>query len=108
MSENGLRSPFPCLLLHTGSLSHLDAGFGQADPHGQLFPHKDVRVVGLGKAAFQLLQLGRREARPVPLLFAGFEVVVAGVAAVAVAARVAAAGHDRVMGVGSMSGVGTG
>ncbi|GIY86127.1 hypothetical protein CEXT_458111 [Caerostris extrusa] len=39
--------------------------------HGQLFPHEDVRVVGLGEAPLQLLQLRWREPGPVPLLLDG-------------------------------------
>lgn len=51
---------------------HLHPGLGQPDPHRDLLPHEDVRVVRLGEAPLQLVQLGRRETGSVPLLFAIF------------------------------------
>lgn len=59
------------------SLSHLDSGFGQADPHRQFFAHKDVRIVCFGETSLQLLKLSWRKTGPVTLLFASFEVVMA-------------------------------
>lgn len=49
--------------------SYLHSGFRQSDPQRQLLPHKDVRVVRLGEAPLQLVELRRGEAGPVPLLF---------------------------------------
>ncbi len=40
---------------------YLDPGLGEADPHGELLPHEDVRVVGLPKTSLQLIQLARAE-----------------------------------------------
>jgi len=48
--------------------AYLHPGLGEADAQRQLLPHEDVRVVRLGEAPLQLVQLRRREARPVPLL----------------------------------------
>merc|ERR1712015_400853 len=49
---------------------YLDSGLGEANPHGELLPHEDVRVVGLSEAALQLVELAGGEARAVPLLLA--------------------------------------
>ena len=49
----------------------MDARFGESDAHGDLFAHENVRVVSLGEAALQLVELGGSETGPVPLLFGG-------------------------------------
>lgn len=49
--------------------SYLHSGLRQTDPQRQLLPHEDVRVVRLGEAPLQLVELRRGEAGPVPLLF---------------------------------------
>lgn len=51
--------------------SHLHSGLRQADPQSQFLPHEDVRVVCFGEAPLQLVELRRREAGPVSLLFLG-------------------------------------
>lgn len=51
--------------------THLHSGLRQADPQRQLLPHEDVRVVRLGEAPLQLVELCRGEAGPVPFLFLG-------------------------------------
>jgi len=56
-------------------LTHLDAGLREADPHGDLLAHEDVRVVGLREAALQLVQLGGSEAGAVPLLLVFVQVL---------------------------------
>jgi len=56
-------------------LTHLDAGLGEADPHGDLLAHEDVRVVGLREAALQLVQLGGSEAGAVALLLVFVQVL---------------------------------
>lgn len=49
--------------------SYLHSGFSQVDLECQLLPGVDIRVVGLGKDPFQLLQLGAGERGPdAPLL----------------------------------------
>jgi hypothetical protein len=47
----------------------LNSDFRQIDFHGQLLATVDVRVVGLLKGPFQLVQLERRERRPVATVF---------------------------------------
>lgn len=59
----------PLFSIHTCTSVYLNSGLGEADPQRQLLPHEDVRVVGLGEAALQLVELRRGEAGPVPLLF---------------------------------------
>ncbi|GIY82753.1 uncharacterized protein CDAR_608521 [Caerostris darwini] len=61
-------------------MTHLHPGFCESYAHGQLFPHKDVRVVGLGEAPLQLLQLRWREPGPVPLLLDGLVAAAAALA----------------------------
>ena len=48
--------------------AYLHAGLCEADPHGELLPHEDVRVVGLAEAPLQLVQLAGRKPGSVPLL----------------------------------------
>lgn len=55
--------------------THLDAGLGEADAHGDLLAHEDVRIVGLREAALQLVQLGGREAGAVALLLVFVQVL---------------------------------
>lgn len=54
--------------LSFGGLTHLHTWLGEADPHGDLLAHKDIRIVCLAKAALQFVQLRRREACAVSLL----------------------------------------
>ena len=52
-------------------LSYLDSDFWQVDFHGELLARVDVRVVRLLEGPLQLVQLVRREGRPVtPVLLA--------------------------------------
>ena len=44
-----------CLLGYTVALYYLDPGLGEVDPHGDLLPRVDVRVVRLLEGALQLL-----------------------------------------------------
>ena len=37
--------------------THLYTGLGEVDPHGQVLPHEDIRIVGLRERLLQLLQL---------------------------------------------------
>ncbi|KAH9500058.1 hypothetical protein Btru_076498 [Bulinus truncatus] len=50
----------------------LDSRLCEANSQCQLFPHEDVRVVSLGETPLQLVQLARRESRPVAFLFDQF------------------------------------
>lgn len=68
-------------------MTYLHSGLGEPDPHGDLLPHEDVRVVRLGEAALQLVELGGREPRAVPLLLAARLVVAGGRGLVRVAVR---------------------
>jgi hypothetical protein len=43
------------------TVNYLDPGLREADPHGELLPHEDVRVVSLAKTTLQLIQLTRAE-----------------------------------------------
>lgn len=52
--------------------TYLNTRLGQPDPHGDLLPHKDVRIVRLREAPFQFVQLRRGKASSMPLLFAIF------------------------------------
>lgn len=52
--------------------TYLNTRLGQPDPHGDLLPHEDVRVVRLREAPFQFVQLSRGKASSMPLLFAIF------------------------------------
>jgi len=52
--------------------TYLDATFREADPQGYLLPQEDVRVVSFAETPFQLVELGGREARPMPFLLRGF------------------------------------
>ena len=53
-------------------MSYLDSDFRQVDLHGELLARVDVRVVRLLERPLQLVQLVRRERRPVPpVLLAG-------------------------------------
>lgn len=54
----------------------LYSGFGEADPHGNFFSHEDIRIVRLGEAPLQLVELSGCEARPVPFLLSGLVAVV--------------------------------
>lgn len=47
---------------------YLHSGLGEADPHGDLLAHENVRIVGLAETPFQLVQLRRREPGSVSLL----------------------------------------
>lgn len=47
----------------------MNSDFRQIDFHGQLLATVDVRVVGFLKGPFQLMQLERRERRPVATVF---------------------------------------
>lgn len=49
-------------------ITHLHAGFCQTDPESEFFAHEDVRVVGFGEAAFQLVKLCRSKPSPVAFL----------------------------------------
>ena len=40
---------------------YLDPGLCEAEPHGELLPHEDVRVVSLPETPLQLVQLARTE-----------------------------------------------
>ena len=51
-------------------LINLYPGRREANPHGDLFPHEDVRVVCLGEASLQLVELCWSEPGAVPLLLA--------------------------------------
>lgn len=48
--------------------TNLYPGFSEADPHGDLLTHENVRIVGLAEAPFQLVELRRREPGSVSLL----------------------------------------
>lgn len=69
-------------------MRYLDARFCQSDAHRDLLAHENVRVVRFGEAAFQFVELGRREARPVALLL--------NAAAAAAAGRLTAGAPDAV------------
>lgn len=56
---------------------YLYSGFGEIDSHGDLLAHKNVRIMGLAEAPFQLVELRRREPGPVSLLFVRLSDVVA-------------------------------
>jgi len=45
---------------------YLDAGLGEANPHGELLPHEDVWVVSLSETSLQLVQLARAEPKRHP------------------------------------------
>ena len=57
--------------------SYLNSGFSQADSHGQLLPHEDVRIMSLGERPLELVQLRRREPRPMPFLLQAVAVATA-------------------------------
>ena len=61
----------------TSAFAYLYARFCQSDAQSQLLSHEDVGIVGLGEAAFKLVQLRRREARAVTFLL--LHVLVCGV-----------------------------
>ena len=46
--------------------THLNPGLCELYPHGELFSHEDVGVVGLGEGSFELVELRRSEASAVP------------------------------------------
>jgi hypothetical protein len=54
------------------AIAHLYPGLCETNPHGDLLPHEDIRVVRLGEAALQLVQLRRREAGSMSLLLRRF------------------------------------
>lgn len=49
----------------------MDSTFREADFHSYLLSEEDVRIVGPIETPFELVQLGRREPRPVPFLLGG-------------------------------------
>ena len=52
-----------------GTFAYLYARFCESNAQSKFLAHEDIRVVGLSKAAFKFVQLRRREARAMTLLF---------------------------------------
>ena len=52
--------------------THLNSGLCEADSHGDFFSHENIRIMSLGEATLQFVQLCWRKASPMSLLFRRF------------------------------------
>jgi len=63
--------------MFVSAFPHLYARFCESNAQSQFLSHEDVGVMGLGEAAFEFVQLRRREAGAMTLLF--LHVLVSGI-----------------------------